>query len=622
MKDLIFKDKIAFSTKFDDVYFNTNSPMDESEYVFASYVDEIWEDKDEFIVAEAGFGAGLNFLTTAKKFENSNKKLHYVSIEKFPLSKEDLTKVYSNLDSFKDSSKKMVEKYPKHLVDGIQRIHFSKNIILDLFFGDIKEGLKELDFKADIWFLDGFAPSKNPEMWDIDVMSAISNLIKLNGKVRTYSSAGIVKRNLKEAGFNVEILEGYADKRQMIQATFTKEKLEKKDVWFSRPNTFESLKKVLIIGGGIAGLSTAFKFQKAGFDVKVAEKRDKVGDNGSGNVLGVVMPTITQKDVALGSMHLNSFFQAIEFYKNNNTEKYANFCGAKEYAFNESLVKRYKNSSEFFKFNESDKPYPSIFIEDGIVLKPHKFCEYLAGKLDVLLNYEFSNFIQKNGEYEVGFKNGKNIKTDIIIFAMGSESEELFGRGLKPKFNFDKNLKISSVRGQVTWIKKVLDNKFPLSAKGYICPFSDGIQLIGATYDRNNYNTNPIKEDDLKNIDSVKDITNCDKVEIIGSKVGFRSYSGDRFPIVGPIHDEAWFRKNYKSIFWTKDKESDLSPKHLKNIYITTAHGARGLSTSIMGAELLLDYVLNRPFCVEKSIVNELNPARFLIRDLKKGVTK
>ncbi|PSM51842.1 bifunctional 5-methylaminomethyl-2-thiouridine-forming methyltransferase / FAD-dependent demodification enzyme [Campylobacter blaseri] len=623
MEKLTFKDKIAYSTKFDDIYFNTNSPLLESEYVFASALNDIWSKQDSFIVAEAGFGTGLNFLTLANKFKNSDKKLHYVSIEKYPLTKKELIQVYQNLNTFEKESNKLVKCYPTLKIDGLYRIHFSKNIVLDLYIGDIKDALNELDFIADVWFLDGFAPSKNPDMWDSDVIYEISNLTKKDGVIATYSSASSVRKNLENAGFEVKLVSGYGNKREMIKA-YLKEKINvQKNIWYSRPAVGGLNKKVLVIGGGIAGLSAALKFKKAGFKVKLTEKDTKVGSNGSGNIAGVLMPTITKKGILLGRMHLNAFLQAFKFYKKYISKEYIYLTGSKEYAFNSSLVERYKDSSEFFKFSEVDAPYPSIFVKEGILARPNMLCAHLATKIDVLYEHEFISFEKKSKEYEVYFKNGNKINTDIIIFALGSESEELFGKGLKPKMNFDESLKISSVRGQVTWIKETLKNRYPLSAKGYICPAIDNIQLIGATYDRNNYEKKPVDKDNIKNIENISDlIDNYKNIEIIGSQVGFRSYSGDRFPIVGPIHDKEWFKVNYKDIFWTKNKTSNLKPKHLENIYITTSHGARGLGTSILGAELLLDYVLNRPFCIEKSIVNELNPARFLIRELKKGKIK
>ena len=208
-----------------------------------------------------------------------------------------------------------------------------------------------------------------------------------------------------------------------------------------------------------------------------------------------------------------------------------------------------------------------------------------------------------------------------MIFACGSHSEELFGKGQNPKINLNKFVQISSVRGQTTILKPCVKTKIPLSARGYICPAIKNRQLIGATYDRLLYHDKARSIDDVRNLESISEFVDK-KTKILKSNVGYRSYSGDRFPLVGAFVSEHEFINDFKSLPWTKNKALNLRPKYLPNLYITTAHGSRGLTTAILGAELLCDYILNRPLCVVKSVVNELNPNRFLIRKLKKGLVK
>ena len=231
--NLSFKGQIPFNEEFGDIYFNTDKPWLESEFVFASALDEIWQSKDSFIVAETGFGAGLNFFTLCKKFKNSSKKLHFVSIEKSPIKKEDLLKIYENLGIFKAYAKKLVSLYPP-LISGIHRINFAPNITLDLCYGEADQILPELDFSADIWFLDGFAPSKNGSIWSEDVFKEIARLSRVGTIVRTYSCAKMVKDGLKNAGFFMSLKEGYARKRQMSSAVLEKKDENLKDAWFAR----------------------------------------------------------------------------------------------------------------------------------------------------------------------------------------------------------------------------------------------------------------------------------------------------------------------------------------------------------------------------------------------------
>lgn len=601
-----------YNDEFGDIYFNTFNPVEESKFVFTNAIDEIWDKKDFFIVAECGFGTGLNFLNLAKKFKKTDKKLHYVSIEKNLLSAKDLQEIYEKLNKFKKISKNLIKKISKIQIGEflINRIKFNKNITLDLVIGEANFALKELDFKADIWFMDGFSPSKNPQMWSLEICEEIARLSNKNCILRTFTSASFVAKNLKDSGFLVEKIPGFGKKREMICAKFNGEVLYF-NPWFERENK-KYKKEVLIIGAGIAGIATALKLQKLGFDVKIAEKEAKIATNGSGNLIGALMPLITKPGVVLGKMHFLAFNLAKKFYKKS---KFAHFSGAKLFAFDDDLKTKYS----FYKNYKEDLPYPSLFLDDCASVEVKKLLNNISQKLKILTKFEFVNYEKKCEKFYVKFSNGEILKSDVLIFTMGSHSEELFGRGENPKLNFDDFMQISSVRGQVTWLKPCVKTDKILNSKGYITPKFGKIQIIGATYDRLDYEKKSRISDDEKNISDV--IWFLPKnYKIIGNKVGFRSYSGDRFPLIGQIYDAFSLRQNYKNIFWTKNKKGKILPFLKEGIFINAAHGSRGLCTAILGANIICDMLLNRPYCVEKSIINELNPARFLIRKLKKGL--
>ncbi|WP_169999772.1 bifunctional tRNA (5-methylaminomethyl-2-thiouridine)(34)-methyltransferase MnmD/FAD-dependent 5-carboxymethylaminomethyl-2-thiouridine(34) oxidoreductase MnmC [Campylobacter sp. RM9328] len=615
-----FKDKIAFNEEFNDIYFNTSDPLGESKYVFASAIDEIFEDQNSFIVAELGFGAGLNFLTLCNKFKNTDKKLHFVSIEMTPISPNDLQEIYKKLNAFKLLSKKLISLYPP-IISGIHRIEFSPNITLDLCFGEAKEILPELDFEADVWFMDGFAPSKNSSMWDEEIFKEVARLSKIEAVIKTYSCAKIVRENFIKSGFELTLLKGYGKKRQMSHAVLKHKTQSSVNPWFQRAKTTNLSKNshAIIVGAGIAGLATAYELSKNGIRVTLMEKENSVATNGSGNISGALIPLITKPEVNLGRMHLNAFLQAVRFYKNTLSKQEINFTGCIEYAYDELLKRRYESrfsddSKGIFDYDESAKPYPALLIKDGAHVCPIKACKKLAKEFEVLLSHKYlSHKHLKNGKISIKFKHDKktkSIKADFLIFAAGSESTEIFG---------DKDITISSVRGQVTHIEKILNNTMPLSALGYICPAKNNIQIIGATYARGDIDPNPRADDDNENLNKLSDFIDIKNTRIISQKVGFRSYSADRFPIIGALHDEEYYKSVYKDLFWTKHKANNALPKYEQNVFVNFAHGSRGLGTAILGAKLIGDLVLNRPLCIEKSLFNDLHPARFLVRKLKRA---
>ena len=681
---VVFKDGIPFSPEFDDIYFNADDPIGQSKYVFNSVFDEIWNKKSEFNVLETGFGAGLNFLCAFKRFKNSDKFLNFVSIEKTPIAKNDLAKIYANFSELADVSGELLGACPP-LIRGFHRLNLAPNVTLTLCFGDVTEVLDELSFNADAVFMDGFAPAKNEAMWSELVCAKIANLCALGASVCTYSASGALKRALQNSGFEVNLLKGYGKKREMLRAKFVGERQAENEIWFSRfdPAATISPRTALVIGGGVAGCVCAFKLRQRGLDVTIAEKRSDIALNGSGNHCGILMPLITKPTVKLGRMHMNAFSQAARFYGQNLGAQEIEFCGAMDYAYEQKTLERFYEWHKFdadngvFELKFDDEPYASAFIFSGAKARPRKMCKAASAGIKTLLNCDFTGFeTLEGGAVRAHFKDGQSIDADVLVLAIGSESMDLFA---------DYDIRLSSVRGQVTHIAPAVWTSAPFSAKGYVCPPVDGVQVIGATYDRNLFLDEPRSSDDEKNLADVAeflggkfakneqlnltigrdgDAENTDRLEainlsksvdlraettddsaqtqdasnltasenlsndtiktpqnvrIIGSKVGYRSYSGDRFPLIGRLYDEDFYKDAYKSLLWTKSK-SNPHPKYVPNVYVSTAHGSRGLCTAVLGAELICDLVFDRPLCIEKSLFGELHLARFLVRKLKKGL--
>jgi len=255
---VVFRGTVPFSPEFDDIYFNADDPIGQSEYVFNSVFDEIWDKKSEFNVLETGFGAGLNFLCAFKRFKNSDKFLNFVSIEKTPIARDDLAKIYANFSELADVSGELLGAYPP-LIRGFHRLNLAPNVTLTLCFGDVDTVLDELSFIADAVFMDGFAPAKNEAMWSERVCGKIANLCAFGASVCTYSASGALKRALQNSGFEVNLLKGYGKKREMLRAKFAGERQARSEIWFSRfdPASMAAPKTALIIGGGVAGRGSA-----------------------------------------------------------------------------------------------------------------------------------------------------------------------------------------------------------------------------------------------------------------------------------------------------------------------------------------------------------------------------
>lgn len=607
---LIYKDKTVYSLDFEDIYFDSKNGVDESRFVYSEAFE--FTQKESFVVAELGFGIGLNFFLTLKRFLKAKirpKRLFYVSLEGFYIEKEALREIYQKLglyDEFKELLEQFLRFYPK-CKDGIYRFYF-ENAFLDLVFADVSASLKELEFKADVWFLDGFNPRTNPQMFDENTIKEVARLSQPNASLHTFSASSTLQRTLHHCGFEVQVVKGFK-KRQMIKA-FLRKMSEFKDIEAYYAPIFNRAKnkKVAIIGAGIAGASLAFELGLRGFEVSVFEKCKTLGQGASGNESGILSTLILKEGELLGEFSQLAFYEASRFYR-QILALAPN--GALEIAHNLAMKKRFATQKHNPLFRMCDE---KAFLEDAMSIKPKEIVASLLtkSKAKLYLAHEFVNFGYKNEEFSLHFKaQDSQNGFGVLIYALGADCKD---------FLPFKAFTLSKVRGQVTHLKPFLQTPFALSSKGYICPPLPNLQVIGASYDRINTDAKPCKKDDESNICHIQEFLNNDeKLEIIGSKVAFRSYSSDRFAVIGAFYDEEYYEKAYKSLLWSKNKAQE-PPLNLPHLYINAAHGSRGFGTAIIAARYLCALINNEPLFLPKKFISCIHPARFLIRKLKKGL--
>lgn len=207
------------SKQFDDVYFSAENGYAETRYVFldGNNLPGNWQGRD-FTIGETGFGTGLNFLCTWKLWNETNAghKLHFISVEKFPLTCAEIESAMAPWrKKFPDELAALLEKYPDD-ASGTRHITMSENCMLTLSFGDANDELPQWNEPVDCWFLDGFKPKKNPDMWTEIVFRNMARLSRTGTTFATFTAAGFVKRGLMAAGFSVKRIKGYGFKWHMI----------------------------------------------------------------------------------------------------------------------------------------------------------------------------------------------------------------------------------------------------------------------------------------------------------------------------------------------------------------------------------------------------------------------
>ena len=213
------------SLRFGDSYFSNLDGLDETKYVFlnGNKLPEIWRCTDRFIIAETGFGTGLNFFATWQLWRETstrNSNLNYYSIEKYPLTISQIEKSISHWSDLKPLLEEFKKDYASTEVNS-QTILFDKgSVTLKLIFGDVRDVLSQATFSSDAWFLDGFAPSCNPEMWNHEVFREVARLSKKGTRLATFTSASAVRRGLTDVGFDMVKIPGFGRKREMLTGRF------------------------------------------------------------------------------------------------------------------------------------------------------------------------------------------------------------------------------------------------------------------------------------------------------------------------------------------------------------------------------------------------------------------
>ena len=214
-----------YSSVYGDVYHSADSGPGQSRHVFlaGNNLPENWTARRVFTVVETGFGLGLNFLTTWQAWRADPARpgrLHFVSVEKHPFSLVALRVVHERYAGFEALAAELHQAWPV-LVPGVHRLHFDDGrVTLTLVFADAIHALSNLRLRADAFFLDGFAPARNGEMWSPRLMKALARLALPGATLATYTSARAVRDALAEAGFIVTKRRGFGRKRDMLTARF------------------------------------------------------------------------------------------------------------------------------------------------------------------------------------------------------------------------------------------------------------------------------------------------------------------------------------------------------------------------------------------------------------------
>ena len=303
-----WQDGQPVSRRFGDVYFSRDSGLEETRHVFleGNGLRERWAAlplRDRFTIGETGFGTGLNFAAAWALWEEAapaEARLRYVSVERDPLAPADIARTLALWPELARYREDLLAQW-REVPPGWHRFVFAGGrVILTLLAGDVSATLPRLDGRFDAWFLDGFAPARNPEMWQPEVLAQVARLSASGATCATYTVAGEVRRGLEAAGFAVEKRPGFGRKREMLRGVLrTPPRAAWCAPWFTRPARYTHERRAIVIGAGLAGASTAASLAARGWRVTLLDRHETIAAEASGNPLGALYARLSPHATAL-----------------------------------------------------------------------------------------------------------------------------------------------------------------------------------------------------------------------------------------------------------------------------------------------------------------------------------
>jgi tRNA 5-methylaminomethyl-2-thiouridine biosynthesis bifunctional protein len=668
------------SKSFGDVYFSKANGLEETRHVFLQHnqLTERWKnlsDNHFFVIGETGFGSGLNFLAAWDlwlKTAPSSAQLHFVSVEKFPLHKNDLQKALALWPELEFLSSQLIDAYPCFIAsppgkgeDGrgsFHRISFMQGRIkLTLIIDDAAEGFTKLlasthplfmraGFKIDAWFLDGFAPAKNPQMWSDELFSAIANLSHLETTAATFSAAAVVKNGLKNAGFSIEKVEGFGRKREMVKAKLTTEPAMPDTKQFEYKGSFSPYpipwtisdsqteyaeKTATIIGGGITGCHTARALAERGWEVTLIERHHDLAQEASGNPQGAVYAKLSMLDEAQAAFNLHALHFALHYYANlwpeigQQSGLLQLAYDATETKLHQDLLSRFAQADELVQFVSAKQAgqiagvqleYGGLYFPKSGWINPKKLCKLLTNHSKINIKYasQAIELNKLNESWQVRIEDDSQVESSIVVLANSRDAAN---------FEFTNHLPFNSIRGQVTYLPQPenLQLKTVVCTEGYISPAEDGQFCIGATFNLRDTNPNPKTKDHQTNVDNLKqhlpqlaDYWRDIEIEKLTGRVAFRASLPDYLPAVGQAPNKEKIQQNFAPLAVNARSGITEPGNYHPGLFVNLAQGSRGLTYTPLCAELLASIINKEPLPMSQQLANALNPARFLIRGIVK----
>ena len=630
---------LPLSRQFDDVYFSREDGLGETRHVFIDGNDlserfAALPAGGRLVIGETGFGTGTSFLCAWQLFEQlapGDAQLHFVSVEKYPLSAHDLHRALALWPELAPWSGQLLEQYVV-IHPGFQRLLLAGGrVVLTLLIGDAHDLLPQLDAQVDAWFLDGFAPAKNPQMWTADIFAQLARLSAPGASLATFTSMGDVRRALIAAGFALRKRPGHGKKWEFLCGHYAGATPCPDKPWYARPHP-ASRREALVIGAGLAGCSTAASLAARGWQVTLIERHAEVAQEASGNPQGVLYLKLSAHGTALSQLVLAGFGHTRRLLQRLQPQAWA-ACGVLQLAFDAKEAERQAKLTDAFPHSllhtldrqqaeaiaGVELPAGGLFYPEAGWVHPPALCQLLAQQPSVRLLSHSEALVLRRVDGQWQALDGERLLAEAPVAVLANAAEVQ---------RFAPELPLKRIRGQITRLPQTTASaalNCVLCAEGYVAPALQGEHTLGASFDFHSQDCTTTAAEHAGNLDLLREISTdlatrmgADALapSLLEGRAAFRCTSPDYLPIVGPLADPAAFASAYAVLGKDARQVPETPCPWLEGLYVNSGHGSRGLISAPLSAELLAAWLEGEPLPLPRSVAEACHPNRFALRKL------
>ncbi|MBV9890141.1 MAG: FAD-dependent 5-carboxymethylaminomethyl-2-thiouridine(34) oxidoreductase MnmC [Rhizobacter sp.] len=621
------------SPTYGDVYHPRSGAFAQARHVFLANgaLAERWRGRSRFVILETGFGLGNNFLATWSAWRDDParpRRLHFVSIDSSPPTRATFAAVPREAP-LAPLAVELAERWPP-LTCNLHRMAFDDDAVeLLLAFGDAAAWLPQLAADVDAFFLDGFAPARNPAMWEPRLFKAMARLAAPDATVATWSAARRVRDALAGAGFVVERTAGRDGKRDITRARFAPRVAR-------RAMQTSCAADVVVVGAGLAGCATAAALARRGVRALVVERAAEVATEASGNAAALFHGVVHRDDGRYARFHraaalagASAVRDAIERHGvPGSASGLLRLETRLDLATMQAIVAAQALPADYVVAVDADAASqiagarirsPTWHYPTGGWVDPRALASAWLGDAspssDVRLGTAVGSLRRVDGRWRVAGNDGALIATaDAVVLCDGS-GMALLGPAAFP---------VQRQRGQTTAVAATLLAalpRVPVVGCGHVVPPLDGFVWTGtsaAWHDDDVSLRSAEQRRNLERLQHLLGLSDAPDLDALTGRVAFRWTSADRLPIAGPVPATIAAAAIAGCAANPARQERLRLVPRAPGLFVCAALGSRGVAAAALTGEIVAARIAGTPVPAEADLVDAIDPARFAVRRVRR----